>query len=237
MIHLKPEQAAFISSVLTLNPHLATFDCDGTLWSGDAGEGFFSWELDQGFLSEEIIRWARPRYADYRAGKVEEDVMCGEMVTMHRGLREEVVQQACDTYFAQAVEPNIFPEMRALINELHARQCDVWAVSSSNLWIIRSAMRRFGIPPTRILAAEAAVENGVITDKLVRVPSGPGKVEAIRSVVGSSPDCAFGNAIWDREMLALAKHAFAINPNPYLRELAVANRWTVYQPEVNLNGR
>ena len=237
MTTLNSEQAAFIGSVLEHNPRLATFDCDGTLWSGDAGEGFFSWELDQGFLSEEIIRWARPRYADYRAGKVEEDVMCGEMVTMHRGLREEVVQQACDTYFAQAVEPNIFPEMRALINELHARQCDVWAVSSSNLWIIRSAMRRFGIPPTRILAAEAAVENGVITDKLVRVPSGPGKVEAIRSVVGSSPDCAFGNAIWDREMLALAKHAFAINPNPYLRELAVANRWTVYQPEVNLNGR
>ena len=233
---LRPLQTAFICSVLDLNPRLATFDCDGTLWSGDAGEGFFSWELDQGLVSDEIVRWARPRYADYRAGNVEEDVMCGEMVTMHRGLREEVVQQACDTYFAQAVEPNIFPEMRALIEQLDARKCDVWAVSSSNQWIIRSAMRRFGIPPNRILAAEAAVENGLITDKLVRVPSGTGKVEAIRSVVASSPDCAFGNAIWDREMLALAKHAFAINPNPNLKEIAVANHWTIYQPDLNHKG-
>jgi phosphoserine phosphatase len=233
MISLKPEQAAFISSVLEQKPHLATFDCDGTLWSGDAGEGFFSWELDQGFLADEIVRWARPRYADYRAGKVEEDVMCGEMVTMHRGLREEVVQQACDTYFALAVERNIFPEMRALIDQLHAGNCVVWAVSSSNLWIIRSAMRRFGIPTNRILAAEAAVENGVITDRLIRVPSGPGKVAAIRTGIGSSPDCAFGNAIWDREMLALSKHAFAINPNSNLKEIALAKRWTVYQPDVN----
>jgi phosphoserine phosphatase len=158
------------------------------------------------------------------------------MVTMHRGLREDVVQQAADTYFALEVEANIFPEMRALIEQLHARRCEVWAVSSSNQWIIRSAMRRFGIPLNRILAAEAAVENGVIVDRLVRVPSGPGKVEAIRSAISAAPDCAFGNAIWDQEMLAIAKHAFAINPNPNLQEIAVANRWTVYQPDLNHQG-
>ena len=28
------------------------------------------------------------RYADYKAGKVSEDDMCGEMVTMHSGLAE-----------------------------------------------------------------------------------------------------------------------------------------------------
>jgi len=103
----------------------------------------------------------------------------------------------------------------------------VWAVSSSNQWIIRSGMRRFGIPQNRILAAaKVAVENGTITDRLIRVPSGPGKSEAIRSVLRSSPDqlpdCAFGNAIWDREMLAMSKHAFAINPNPDLKEIALA---------------
>ena len=118
--------------------------------------------------------------------------------------------------------------MRALIDQLHQSGCEVWAVSSSNLWIIRSAMRGFGIPPNRILAAETAVENGMNLDKLVRVPCGPGKVEAIRSVVGASPDCAFGNAIWDREMLALAKHAFAINPNSNLKEIRspIAGRCT-----------
>ncbi len=241
MTPLTSLQTEFVASVLSLKPLIAAFDCDGTLWSPDAGEGFFSWELEQGLVSEEIVKWARSRYADYKAGHVAEEVMCGEMVTMHRGLQEEVVQQACDAYFAEGIAPNIFPEMRELVERLCASGCDVWAVSSSCQWIIRSAMRYFGIPKNRILAAEAAVENGIITDRLIRVPSGTGKPEAIRSVLKSSPDhrpdCAFGNAIWDREMLAMSKHPFAINPNPDLKEIALANRWTVYQPDMNHSGR
>jgi len=230
MTQLTSAQAEFVESVLSLKPRVATFDCDGTLWSGDAGEGFFSWELKQELVSQQIADWARARYADYKAGKVPEDVMCGEMATMHHGFREEVVQQACDAYFGQGIAPNIFPEMCELVERLRRSGCDVWAVSSSNQWIIRSGMKFFGIPQDHILSAEAAVENGIIADRLVRVPSGPGKVEAIRSVLSSPPDCAFGNAIWDREMLALSKHAFAINPNPNLREIAFSNGWQIYQP-------
>jgi phosphoserine phosphatase len=237
MTSLTALQTGFIETVLSLKPRVATFDCDGTLWSGDAGEGFFSWEMDQGLVSKEVASSMRSRYADYRAGRVAEEVMCGEMVTMHRGMGEELVQQACDAYFALAIAPNIFPEMRELVGRLRASGCDVWAVSSSNQWIIRSAMRYFGVPQDRILAAEAAVENGEISDRLIRVPSGPGKPAAIRSVLPCAPDCAFGNAIWDREMLAMSRRAFAINPNPNLKELALANGWTVYQPEVERPGR
>jgi len=233
MTVLTPHQTVFIETVLALKPRVATFDCDGTLWSGDAGEGFYSWELEHFLVSKEIVNWARPRYADYRAGKVAEEVMCGEMVTLHRGLQEKVVQQACDAYFAKAIAPNIFPEMRELVERLRQSGCDVWAVSSSSQWIIRSAMKFFGIPDNRIMAAEVAVEDGIITGRLIRVPSGPGKVEAIKSVLDSSPDCAFGNAIWDREMLAMSRHPFAINPNPNLKEIALANGWTVYQPDPN----
>jgi HAD superfamily phosphoserine phosphatase-like hydrolase len=237
MTRLTSAQTEFIKSVLSLKPLVAAFDCDGTLWSGDAGEGFFSWELAQRLLPEPIALWARARYADYKAGRVAEEVMCGEMVTMHHGLRDEVVQQACDTYFPQAIGPNIFPEMRELVQRLRESGCDVWAVSSSNQWIIRSAMRSFGIPHNRILAAETAVENGTITDRLIRVPSGSGKPEAIREAIGGAPDCAFGNSIWDREMLHMSKHAFAINPNSNLKEIALAHGWKVYQPDTNHSGR
>jgi phosphoserine phosphatase len=237
MPNLTPDQTSFIESVLALSPKVAAFDCDGTLWSGDAGEGFFSWEMQQGLVSNEVATSMRQRYADYKAGKVSEEAMCGEMVTMHRGLKEEVVQEACDKYFAQAIAPNIFPEMQELVRRLITAGCEVWAVSSSNQWIIRSGMTNFGIPRNRILSAEVAVENSpagaIITDRLIRVPSGPGKSEALRSVLKSPDqnlDCAFGNAIWDREMLAMSKHPFAINPNPNLKEIALANGWTVYQP-------
>jgi phosphoserine phosphatase len=245
MTHLTSLQTEFLETVLSLKPRVAAFDCDGTLWSEDAGEGFFHWELDlapeKRLLPEPIVQWARKRHADYKAGRVDEDTMCGEMVTMHRGLREEVVQQAADAYFAQAIAPTIFPEMRELVERLRQSGCDVWAVSSSCLWVIRSGMRYFGIPQNRILAVEAIVENGLITDRLIRVPSGPGKPQALRSALKSSPDhkpdCAFGNAIWDREMLAMSNHPFVINPNPDLKEIAIANRWKIYQPDTNNAGR
>jgi phosphoserine phosphatase len=235
MTALTATQTAFIETVLNLKPRVATFDCDGTLWSGDAGEGFFAWELKQGLVSEQIASAMRQRHTEYKAGKVAEDVMCGEMVTMHHGMSEEVVQQASDTWFPAAIGTNIFPEMRELVQRLRSPECgcDVWAVSSSNQWVIRSGMKTYGIPPTPILPAEVGVQNGIITDQLIRIPSGPGKPEAIRSVLKSAPDCAFGNAIWDREMLAMSKHPFAINPNPDLKEIAIASGWTVYQPETN----
>jgi phosphoserine phosphatase len=234
MTSLTPTQTEFIEGVLRLKPLVTTFDCDGTLWSGDAGEGFFTWELQQGLLSEEAARWIRSRHAEYRAGKVAEDVMCGEMVTIHHGLREDIVQQAADIFFPNAIGPTIFPDMQELVRRLIDSGCDVWAVSSSNQWVIRSGMRLFGIPENRILSGEVAIDDGVITDRLIRVPSGPGKPAAIRSVLNSVPDCAFGNAIWDREMLAMSSHPFVINPNPDLKQFALANGWPIYQPQKNI---
>ena len=227
-----PAKAAdFIDYVLSLKPRNAAFDCDGTLWRDDAGEGFFSWELEQGLVSEEIARWARARYSDYKAGKVSEEIICGEMVTMHRGLTEAEVQRAATRYFDKFFVLNIIPEMRELVRRLQADGCEIWAVSSTNEWVIRAAMRHFGIAENRILAAGVEIQNGTVTDRLTRVPSGPGKPQAIHQRLGRRPDLAFGNSIWDREMLETALHPFAVNPNPDLLQIAQKNRWRVYFPD------
>ncbi len=226
-----PAQASlFIDSVLSLKPRLAVFDCDGTLWSGDAGEGFFDWELKRGVVSDEIVRWARARYADYRAGKVSEDEMCGEMVTLHQGLKESDVLALGRQFFEENFVRRIFPEMRELIARLQNAGTDVWAVSSTNEWVIREAMLHVGIAPEKILAASAEVRDGIITGNLTRLPSGPGKPKAILEVIKQVPDAAFGNSRWDADMLALAKNAFAVNPNPDLEKLAQEKGWTIYWP-------
>lgn len=227
---LSPKAADFVGSVLRLQPRIAAFDCDGTLWAGDAGEGFFDWELQQSLLSDEIVAWARARYADYKSGKVDEETMCGEMVTIHRGLNEDVVQRAAAQYFDRHMASPIFPEMRDLVRRLQESGCDIWAVSSTNEWVIRAAMKHFGISENRILAAKVQVEQG-ITDGLIRIPSGEGKPRAIREVVQGDIDVAFGNSRWDIGMLEIARHAFAVNPNADLEKLARERQWTIYFPE------
>jgi phosphoserine phosphatase len=228
---ISPKAAAFIETVVRLEPRLAVFDCDGTLWAGDAGEGFFDWELKQGVVSDEVVRRARPRYADYRAGKVIEDDMCGEMVTMHRGLTEDQVQRAATQYFEENFVSQIFPEMRELVRRLQDLGSDVWAVSSTNEWVIRAGMKYCGIAENRILAAAVEIENGIVTDRLVRVPTGAGKPAAIREVIRKDPDAAFGNSRWDTEMLAMARRAFAVNPNADLEKTAGERGWPVYWPD------
>jgi phosphoserine phosphatase len=186
--------------------------------------------MREGLVPAEIERWARPRYADYRAGKVPEEVMCGEMVTMHRGMIEADVQRAATRFFDTCFYEQIFPEMRELVERLRRQDCEVWAVSSTNVWVIRAAMRHFAIPGNRVLAAQVEIEKGRVIDRLVRVPSGEGKVQAIREVIKKDPEAAFGNSRWDQEMLEIAEHAVAVNPNPDLEKLARERGWIVYMP-------
>jgi len=125
------------------------FDCDGTLWSGDSGADFFYWELDRGLVAPEVAQWATARYQDYKAGNVDEDTMCGEMVAINAGSSLESLQEAAEEFFSSVVEPRIFPEMLRLTRELDSIGCEVWAVSSTNDWVVREGVKRFGIPRRR----------------------------------------------------------------------------------------
>lgn len=229
--------ASFVAAVLRLDPRVAAFDCDGTLWSGDAGEGFFDWEITTGIVPGDIGRSMRARYAEYRAGKVSEAQMCGEMVTMHRGMPEAILLRAADEYFNHFLPGQIFPEMHELVGRLQGKGCEVWAVSSSNEWVIRAGMKHFGIASDHILSTAVEVKAGIVTDRLIRIPSGQDKVKALREVVGKGIDAGFGNSRWDTEMLALAQHAFAVNPNPDLEATARERGWTVYFPNGTARSR
>ncbi len=222
--------ADFLESVLRLQPQLAVFDCDGTLWAGDAGERFFDWELKRGLLPDGIANWARARYADYKSSNVSEDDMCGEMVTIHSGLTESDLQSAATQFFDENFVTQIFPEMQELVSRLRRAGCDVWAVSSTNEWVIRAAMKHFAIDKKKILTASVAIEDERATNRLIRVPSGEGKTRAIREVIQKDPDAAFGNSRWDAHMLAIAKHGYAVNPNPDLEKMARERGWTIYWP-------
>jgi len=228
---LDPAGWSFLESVVSLEPRVAAFDCDGTLWSGDAGVTFFDWEIERGVVSEQIGRAMRARYVEYQAGRVSEDDMCGEMVTMHKGIAEATMTEAASEFMAKSFPGYVFSEMRELLHKLHAKGCEVWAVSSSNEWVIRAGMEQFGIAADRILATKVEVDNGVITDRLVRIPSGPGKPTALRDVAKKNIDAAFGNSRWDADMLAMARAAFAVNPNPDLEAVARERGWTVFFPD------
>ena len=221
---------AFISSVLRLRPRIAVYDCDGTLWDCDSGEGFFYWEMARGLIPKSVVGWAKARYEEYRAGRVDEETMCGEMVTVHEGLEQAVLDRAAEEYFAAQVVPGIFTEMQGLTRRLASEGCQVWAVSSTNDWVVRTGAARFGIAAERVLAASVNIEGGCATSRLIRVPTDEGKARAVREVIGAVPDAAFGNSLHDAALLEMARQAFAVNPNPDLEKMAKERGWRVFFP-------
>ena len=192
--------------VFASNPKVAVFDCDGTLWSGDAGYGFMAWSLEKGLVSRSTCDWADTRYRDYLAGKVSELAICGEMVQIYAGLREQELREAAARYVRKFVQPRIFAEMAALVAALKKTGVEIWAVSSTNKWVVAEGVRDFGIPEERIMAAEVRVIGGLITSELVDVPTDVGKAVTLKRVGITRPDAAFGNSIHDLALLEIARH-------------------------------
>lgn len=222
--------AEFHAAVHALTPAIAVFDCDGTLWSGDAGSSFMLWTIENGLLSPEKSDWLKIRYDRYNRGEVGEFEICGDMVRCYAGLAVDTLREAAGTFFRERIERNIFPELRELVADLGRGGTEIWVVSSTNDWVIEEGVRHFNIPPERVLAARVAAENGIVTGRLIDAPTDEGKVTALRRAGVTAPDAVFGNSVHDAAMLALARQAFPVNPSPALLARAAAESWPVFWP-------
>jgi phosphoserine phosphatase len=188
------------------------------------------WTIETGLISREATDWIDARYRAYLRGEVSELAICGEMVQLYQGLREEEMRRAAKVFFESYIERNIFPEMLALVNELRGKGVDIWAVSSTNDWVIEEGMRRFGIPADRVLSARVQVKDGIITDAILDVPTDEGKVTALAKAGITTPDAVFGNSVHDAAMLAIARRAFPVNPTAALVERSMQEGWPIYYP-------
>lgn len=226
----------FIQSVLSREPAVAVFDCDGTLWDGDSGYDFMVWSIEEGLVSRNASDWIDSRYRLYRAGQVSELAMCGEMVQIYDGLREVEMRKTAAAFFQSRFAGKIFPEMRSLVASLSDRGAEIWVVSSTNNWVIEEGVRGFGVPATRVISARVEVVGGVVTSKLLDVPTGEGKAQSLVKAGVTAPDVVFGNSIHDAAMLEIARQAYPVNPTAALQEIAAEHGWRIFYPEGVLPG-
>ena len=59
--------------------------------------------------------------------------------------------QAATEFMTSSFPGHVFPEIAELVRLLHEQRCEIWAVSSSNEWIIRAGVQQFGIEADRIV--------------------------------------------------------------------------------------
>jgi len=227
------EFAAAVDSLQTAEENLVVVvDCDGTLWSLDSGSQFMHWSIESGLLSRDAVDWLDERYRKYQRGEVNELQICGEMVQVYQNLRDAELRQTAAAFFPKRIAQTIFPDLRRAVETLQTKGAEIWAVSSTNHWVVEEGVKLFNIPANRVLAARVAVEDGIVTDRLLDVPTDEGKVTALRNVGVTRPDAVFGNSIHDAAMLAIAHRAFPINPSPALIERSAQQNWPVFFPSL-----
>jgi len=219
---------AAVAELCARGEGLATFDADGVLWRGDAGDGFLLWQMENHRLLPGAEREARRIWEMYRNGQFGELEMAVFCASILHGLKEEVVEADARQFFDRHFRTSVIPETRSWANRLQAAGVQVWVVSGSHRWIVAAGSETVGIRADRTLTVAAQVRDGVITaEVLLPVTYGVGKAEAIDRKFDRAPDLAFGNTFSDRFMLDMAKVGVAVEPDERLAALAEDCGWPI----------
>jgi phosphoserine phosphatase len=186
------------------NP-IAAFDADGTLWSHDAGEGFFDFKFINGLIDLPDDPWAH-----YKKLKVEVSPNAAYL-WLAQILKGQTLDQVRE-WSKQATGPleqlPTFAAQKQIIDHLHSKSVEVYVVTASIKWAVEPGAAFYGIDYDHVVGITTKVDNGIMTDE----QDGPityrsGKVEGLlEKTGGKKPFFASGNSEGDLPLLESATH-------------------------------
>lgn len=218
------------------------FDADGTLWSGDVGEDFFGFVVENALLGplarEATLELASSRGIDasgdvhavaarifdaYLRGTFDEREVCewiGWLLAGHdlAGCRAE----AGRSLDARDVRARARRETLEALAWAQAAGLRIFVVTASPAFVVEEATRRLGLEGLAVIGVEPAVGDGRVLARANRpIPYGADKVTRLEPHLGGARLlAAFGDSAFDIEMLARAAVGVAVSPKPSLRERA-----------------
>ena len=230
---LEPEIARLVDEVAEMGPAaVAAFDADGTVWAGDIGEELLLDLAGNGRLVHPPEGSAFTIYEELFAQDPPR-AFCFCIEAM-RAVAVADVERWSDDLFTSRFAHRVFPGVSWALQRLRDARVSVYLVSASGAVTVRRAAARLGLDPALVLAVEGKIVDGRFTGEVLPpVTTGPGKVEAIKPRLGGRPrELAFGNSLFDRDMLALSRRAVMVAPRntggPAV-DLARASCWPIHR--------
>jgi len=223
-------------------PSVAAFDGDGTLWSGDVGEDFLHFLLEENAFTPAAARLfqedaarhgvrARPTPRDtlsalfeaYTEGAFPEDRICGLIALAVAGRPTADVAAACEALVvARGVAGRLHAECVGILEECRALGVETVVVSASPRPVVVAAARLVGLGPHEVIAVTPHEAEGRVAPTLDEpIPYGEGKATRLRErLAGRDLVLAAGDNAFDMAMLSLAAIPLAIRPKARLRAIA-----------------
>ncbi len=216
------------------------FDGDGTLWSGDVGEDLFHAALRESFLLEDAEpalveeaachqvalgdarganAVAKALFAAYLAGTYPERETCAMMTWCYAGRELSAVQAfARDVLDVGKVQARLHDELSPILEWSDRSGVRRVLVSASPRVIVEPAGALRGFVATDVAAATPAVAAGRVLPRMqAPVPYAEAKLTAGQELFGDARWlAAFGDNVFDIEMLTTAELGVAVRPKPKL---------------------
>ncbi|MCY0999683.1 HAD family hydrolase [Myxococcus sp. MISCRS1] len=219
------------------------FDGDGTLWSGDVGDDLFMSMTGHDAVREDVrprltavathygletegspSTLARRMFSAFQAGRIPEKDICEMATWVAAGWTLEALSAfARGVVESHGVAERVHPEVHRVLEWARAHDVPCYVVSASPLAVVQAAARVVGIPPEQVVASTPQSRDGVVwTDVVSPIPYGPGKVTCLRARTQRPLYAAFGDNVFDLEMLGASRVPVAVRPKPRLMERAAS---------------
>ncbi|GEL95785.1 HAD family hydrolase [Cellulomonas composti] len=238
-----------MSGASTAGAHARTaafFDLDKTIIATSSATAFSRGFLASGLLTRRSA--ARTAYAHLAylfggADAQQTERLRAQLSRTVAGWDVATVSQVVAEMLHEAIDPQVYAEAVALIEEHHAAGRDVVVVSASGSEIVEPIAAVLGAD--HVVATHMEVHDGRYTGGIDFYAYGENKATAIVDLAARhgydlAESFAYSDSITDAPMLAAVGHGFAVNPDRTLRRLADERGWgtlTFKRPVPLLGGR
>jgi HAD superfamily hydrolase (TIGR01490 family) len=213
----------------------AFFDLDKTVIAKSSALAFGRPFYRDGLITRRDM--VKSAYAQlmFRLGGADENQMArirDHVAALCKGWRVEQVSQIVNETLNDLINPYVYAEAAALVDEHRAAGRDVVVVSTSGEEMVRPIAEQLGI--TDVIATRMVVEDGRYTGEVAYYAAGPTKAEAVRRLAKQRDydlctSFAYSDSISDAPMLEAVGYPTVVNPDRGLRRIAAERGWPVLE--------
>ena len=211
----------------------AFFDLDKTILATSSALAFARPFYRGGLIGRsDVIRSAYAQFI-FLASGADHD----QMETMRRYMSDlvtgwdvakvrEIVAETIDVI----IDPAVYDEAVALIEEHRAAGRDIVIISSSGTEVVEPIGERLGVDVA--IGTQLVVEAGRYTGEILFYAYGEGKAQAMRDLAEErgydlGQSYAYTDSVTDLPMLDIVGHPTAVNPDAELRRVATERGWPI----------
>lgn len=211
----------------------AFFDLDKTILATSSALAFARPFYRGGLIGRaDVVRSAYAQFIFLASGADHDqmETMRGYMSALVTGWDVARVREIVAETLDDIIEPAIYEEAVALIDEHHAAGRDVIIISSSGTEVVEPIGERLGVDVA--VGTQLAVEDGRYTGEILFYAYGEGKAQAMRDLAAErgydlGASYAYTDSVTDLPMLDAVGFPTAVNPDSELRKVAEERSWTI----------